>query len=110
MADTAADPVHAVLEILGDGGTTDMARRVLAWLAAGADGLGVQPRNIAGLAEVAAVVRRPRATISGWRRAGDVSFPEPFLTLGCGPLWDLEQVRRWMAGNPDLVGDETPPA
>lgn len=98
--------VHQVLTVLGDGGTTDMAQRVVTWLAADPSALGVATRNIAGLSEVATVLAKPKATVSAWRK-GDYSFPEPFLVLACGPLWDLEQVRRWKDGNPDLVGEAT---
>lgn len=98
------ESVHTVLEVLGDGGTTDMATRVVVWMAGEPNALGIKPDDIVDRAEVAAMTGRSRQSLAKLLKAG-VSFPAPFRTLAGGEeLYDRERVLRWMAGNPDLVG------
>jgi predicted DNA-binding transcriptional regulator AlpA len=98
------DDTRTVLEVLGDGGTTEMATRVLAWLSGGNRGLGVAPGNIVDRAEIATMTGLSRAKLAKVVKNGG-AFPAPFRTLECGEeLYDREQVERWIAGNPDLVG------
>lgn len=98
------DNTRTVLEVLGDGGTTDMATRVIVWMAGDPNALGIKAHDIVDRAELATMMGRSRQSLAKLLNAA-VSFPAPFRTLAGGEeLYDREQVQRWMAGNPDLVG------
>lgn len=100
------DDTRTVLEVLGDGGTTEMATRVITWLSGGNLGLGIAPRNIVDRAEIAVMTGRTRQQLAKIIKGG-TAFPEPFRTLTGGEeLYDREHVERWITGNPDLVGDD----
>ena len=97
------ETVAAVLEVLGDGGTTDMAHRVIAWLGGSPNGLGIKPESIVDRAEIAGILGLSRQAAA--KTIKDPTFPAAFRTLAGGTdLYDREQVGRWRDGNPDLVG------
>lgn len=55
----------------------------------------VEVRNLAGVREVCKLAGGvPRSTLARWRRG---SFPKPVKTLSVGEVWDLAEVRAWLA-------------
>lgn len=103
MQHTAAS-IMQVLHVLGDGGTTDMARRVLDWhTSTGSTGHGVPGDRIGGIAEVATLIGRSRQVVCNWITRSQHNCPEPFVTVRATPLYDLDQWRVWAAGHPKLV-------
>lgn len=95
--------VHAILMVLGDGGTTDMAQRVVTFIRGGGN-LGCVPiDDIISTTDVANLAGCSVRTIPNWRR--NHSFPAPFKTVAGVDLYDLAQVRTWTAGHPELVPD-----
>lgn len=98
------ESIHEILDVLGDGGTTDMARRVQMWLVGGGS-LGVRPDHIVGRAEIAEMVGRTRQQAAKLIKTS--GFPEPFRTLdGDIELYDRGHIQRWIDGNPDLLGTD----
>lgn len=96
-----------LLHVLGTGGTMEMAERA-AWEV---DRLVNEGRSTAvlerlgGLHEVCALIDRPKNVVCNWQaRPGKINFPQPVLELAATKVWDLDQVRTWAVGNPDLAG------
>lgn len=98
--------LHEILEVLGTGGTTEMARRVKAWTDAHRAAVvypGIPPEHILGLEEVSALTGVPSSTVIAWTDFGQVGFPRQVVTLSATRIWDRDQVEVWMRGHPDLV-------
>lgn len=101
--------LREVVRILGDGGTTEMGERVLAWMDSRqppdpvVHQAGILPENILGLAEVAEVVGKASATVRTWAARPQYAFPAPVVHLAATKIWDREQVDLWVAGNTDLL-------
>lgn len=53
--------------------------------------------DVMGVAEVAALIDRPRQTVAVWLHRD--LMPEPDARLACGPVWRGSTVRRWAARN-----------
>lgn len=95
---------HRVLIILGDGGTTDMADRVIHWLAT-EHVPGVRPEDILGLSEVAGMIGRSKQLVCNWMAQPAKLFPAPIVELAATKIWHREQVQTWMDAHHDLLGD-----
>lgn len=105
---TTPPELREVLNVLGSGGTTEMARRVKTWSDARRSPVtypGIPPQNLLGLAEVSALTGVPETTINTWADFRQVGFPPPAAVLSATRIWDRDQVDVWMRGHPDLVGE-----
>lgn len=62
----------------------------------------IQVRNLAGPAEVDRELRRLQGGLSrmtAYRWRSSPGFPRPVKRLKGGPVWDLAEVRLWVAEN-----------
>jgi chromosome partitioning protein len=59
--------------------------------------------RLVGVAEIAAMARKSKQAVTNWRLRYD-SFPQPIEELQSGPVWDREQVQRWVE---EFTGDKT---
>jgi predicted DNA-binding transcriptional regulator AlpA len=92
---------HRILVALGDGGTMDMADRIV-------DLVGVLAtehleRELLGLHEVAELMGVSTNTVSMRAARPGMNFPAPIVTLVATRIWSREQIEEWMLGNPRLV-------
>lgn len=56
----------------------------------------VDPDDLAGVAELAALFGVGRTTVSNWADRRDrIGFPSPVKRLAMGPVWDSQEVLRW---------------
>lgn len=56
----------------------------------------LDPRRLAGVAELAKLFQVGRTTVSNWHdRRGRNGFPSPVAVLAMGPVWDIDAVVRW---------------
>lgn len=55
--------------------------------------------ELGGVAEISEEFGVPRSTISMWnaRRNENNGFPEPVVRLASGPVYDMAEIRAWMA-------------
>lgn len=88
-----------ILHVLGDGGTTEMAQRVLAWTTQTKPWIPIH--QIAGLAEIAAHTQQPETTIATWAKEPNLYFPKPATEIKASKLWDLDLVATWWQANKD---------
>ena len=87
-----------VLVLLGDGGTTDMAARVVDWFAQ-------RHGTVGGLAEVAVRLGASRQQAWNWTdRHPD--FPAPLASLASGRVYDLPTVDAWAVAHRLETPDE----
>lgn len=54
----------------------------------------VQVANLVGLAEVAELFGVTRQAVTNWQARHD-DFPKPVLSLRCGPIYNLPDIKRW---------------
>lgn len=95
-----------ILVSLGNGGTVEMAERVVAFLDTTENWRrGIPVECIAGLAEVADLLGRHKNTVRSWMGRPELACPEPFRGVAATPLWDITQWETWALGHPELVGD-----
>lgn len=108
---------HELLVAIGPGGTAEIAERVEQLLLSQQAAMqyapvAVERTELGGLAEVCTLLGESRQTVGHWisgRRFPPnftgKPFPEPWLTLAMGPLYDLATVRQWgqSVGLSDLV-------
>lgn len=102
---------------LGDGGTVDMAERVVAYLdgleadrqAAGVRVEMVVPElEIGGVAEVTRALGVSRQTVGHWlagRRRPPFPFPEPGWVLDATPVWNMALIRQLTVTEPEVKTD-----
>lgn len=65
----------------------------------------IDPHNIAGIAELAALFIVGKTTVAMWyARADRNGFPLPIATLACGSLFDVTEVVTWYVGYLPLKG------
>lgn len=57
-----------------------------------------QAKDLGGLAEVAELMGVSNATVANWRKRYAHEFPEPFVTLACGPVFVMTDVVAWYFG------------
>jgi predicted DNA-binding transcriptional regulator AlpA len=88
-----------LLHVLGDGADFAMVDRLLTWL--DVDRGGVQPEDLMGLSEVAAMLGVSKQRLWNWTADPGKNFPAPIVTLGCGPIFHRPQVEQWKTGNTD---------
>lgn len=99
--------VRSILLALGDGGTTDMARRVAEWMNDNTELTGIPLDRIVGLSEVAEFLGRNKQTVCNWMARGQHNCPAPFKELRATKLFDLDQWRVWAIGHPELIKTDT---
>jgi len=56
----------------------------------------VSSDDIGGTAEVAALCRVARPTVSNWYTRRSWNFPAPVARVAASAIWDLSDVRTWM--------------
>jgi len=66
----------------------------------------IDPRKLAGVAELARLFLVGRSTVTQWAARRDRNgFPEPVAVLAMGPVFDLDEVVEWYVGyEPDKGG------
>lgn len=65
----------------------------------------VDPRHLAGVAEIAALFLVSRTVVSNWDARRDRNgFPLPVCRLASGPVYDVNEVLSWYAGYVPLKG------
>ncbi len=86
--------VREMLEVLGPGGTREIADRVLAVWPTSAPPVD---RRIGGLMEVARALGVTTQQAGHWiaGRRGPGGFPEPLVVLAATSVWDLDVVLAW---------------
>lgn len=103
----SSEQVRRILTAMGDGGTYDLAHRVsdeVERQVAECQSTAILER-LGGMHEVCELIDRPKNVVGNWlRRPGNINFPPFVIELAATKVWDLEQVRTWAKGNPDLVG------
>ena len=67
-------------------GLGDLAEKQDRYLAAG---------DLVSVSEIAARTQHPVSTVQSWRRRHD-TFPRPLTTLAAGPVWNWDEVERWL--------------
>lgn len=90
-----------VLIALGDGGTTEMADRIVHWLRE-EYASGVRPEDLAGTSEVAAMLGVSKQTLCNWVARDTVDFPPAVAHLAATRVWNRIQVAAWQADHPDI--------
>jgi predicted DNA-binding transcriptional regulator AlpA len=90
-----------IVRALGDGGTMDMADRIV-------DLVGVLAaehlqNELLGMQEVADLMGVTANTISMRAARPGMNFPAPIVHLSGSRIWSRAQIEEWMAGNPKLV-------
>jgi hypothetical protein len=103
VGDQDKDMARSILVALGDGGTYDMAYRIIEWMDGGAELTGIPIHRIGGLSEVAELLGQRKQNVCNWLARGMYGCPEPFRALAATKLYDLDQWRVWAAGHPELV-------
>lgn len=90
--------------MLGDGGTTDVARRAVDW-AIERFPIMTAERTLAelvGVNEAAGLLRTSRANVLRWSNGqGRTDMPDPVLTLACGPHWSRSTLAAWIPADQD---------
>jgi len=89
---------RTLLLVLGDGGTTAMAERLMAYLDE-----RVRPEDIVGLAEIASRLGVTKQRLWNWTGYRDTHFPPPIAQLATGRVYDWTQVQTWAQGNADMI-------
>jgi predicted DNA-binding transcriptional regulator AlpA len=100
------DLVREVLSLLGDGGTTDHARAVVAWVVNRFPPVAGDcvPTDLVGVNEVASILGTSRANVLRWSNGqGRTDFPRPVFILACGPHWSDSTVRAWKMAQDDIM-------
>lgn len=96
--------------MLGDGGTTDVARRAVDW-AIERFPLMMAERTLAelvGVNEAAGLLETSRANVLRWSNGqGRTDMPDPVLTLACGPHWSVATLAEWASVDQDHSVAET---
>lgn len=95
--------VRDLLPVLGDGAGRHNAEAAVSWAIERFLPLVVFETvdRLAGVSEAATIVGTTRANVLRWsNRQGRVDFPEPVLTLACGPHWDETALKRFAVVNP----------
>jgi hypothetical protein len=101
---TRDDLVREVLPLLGDGGTTDVARRAVDWaIERFLPMVGERVvTELAGVNEVAGLLGTSRANVLRWSNGqGRTDMPAPVLTLSCGPHWSRSTLAAWVPADQD---------
>jgi predicted DNA-binding transcriptional regulator AlpA len=86
-----------ILAALGDGGTMDMADRIITLV--GVLTSEHLERELLGLHEVAELMGVSTNTISMRAARPGMNFPAPIVTLVATRIWSREQIEEWMLGN-----------
>lgn len=55
----------------------------------------MNPINLVGVSEIAALGGVSKQVVSNWRRRYD-DFPKPFQNLESGPVWNTEAIQNWL--------------
>jgi len=100
LSPRAAAVLAAFERYVVEAGSGLVPRVELAQVAADAlDSTGIDPRHLAGVAELAALFRVGRTTVSQWIARRDRNgFPEPVARLASGPIFDVNVVVAWYVG------------
>lgn len=54
--------------------------------------------DLVSMVEVAVIIGVKLSAVHSYRARG--ILPEPFVTLGCGPIWRREDIIEWQASRP----------
>jgi hypothetical protein len=57
----------------------------------------VRARDLAGAREIGSVLGVAPNTVNAWLQRENVGFPRPVARLGCGNVWDIQEVLAWAA-------------
>lgn len=93
----------ALLHVLGDGATVEMADRAIEFFGTSAPVGSLLITDIGGLAEVAKLLGRRPQTVQNWVTRPGFNVPTVVRKLAATSVYDLSQWREWAKGNPDLV-------
>jgi hypothetical protein len=101
---TRDDLVREVLPLLGDGGSMEEAQTLVSWamerfLPTVGERVLV---DLVGVNEAADQIGTSRANVLRWSNGqGRTDFPEPVLTLACGPHWSRSTLAGWVPTSQD---------